>query len=63
MVVGIQLPVQSVPITTNGMSSNSVHGKVYSMQLYVINFVSDLQQVSGFSGSPASCTNKITSMI
>jgi hypothetical protein len=29
-------------------ASNLVHGKVYSIQLYVIKFVSDLQQVSGF---------------
>ena len=31
--------VQSMPITT---------GKVYSIQYYVIKFVSDLRQVSGF---------------
>jgi hypothetical protein len=30
------------------MSSNSVHGEVYSIQHYVIKFVSDLKQVSGF---------------
>ena len=29
-------------------SSNPVHGKVYSIQHYVIKFVSDLQQVGGF---------------
>ena len=51
--------MQSVPITTNGMSSNSVHGKVYSIQHYVIKFVSDLQKVRQFSpGSPVSSTNK-----
>ena len=44
----LQLPVQSAPITTTGMSSNPVHGEVYSIQHYVIKFVSDLQQVSGF---------------
>ena len=43
----LQLPVQSVPITTN-VSSNPVHGKVYSIQHYVIKFVSDLRQVGGF---------------
>ena len=32
----IQLPVQSVPITTKVVSSNSVHGEVYSIQHYVI---------------------------
>jgi hypothetical protein len=46
--LGFQLPVQSVPITTNVVSSNPVHGEVYSIQHYVIKFVSDLKQVSGF---------------
>ena len=41
----IQLSVQSVPLTTKGLSSNPVHGEVYSMQYYVITFVSDLRQV------------------
>ena len=44
----LQLPVQSVPITTKVVSSNSVHGEVYSIQHYVIKFVSDLGQVGGF---------------
>ena len=44
----LQLPVQSVPITTNIVSLNPVHGKVYSIQHYVIKFVSDLRQVVGF---------------
>jgi len=30
------------------VSSNSAYGEVYSIQHYVIKFVSDLQQVSGF---------------
>ena len=30
------------------MSSNPVHGEVYSIQHYVIQFVSDLRQVGGF---------------
>jgi hypothetical protein len=30
------------------MSSNPVHGEVYSIQHYVIKIVSDLQQVGGF---------------
>ena len=38
--------MQSVPIT-GVMNSNSAHGEVYSIQ-YVIKFVSDLRQVSGF---------------
>jgi hypothetical protein len=33
---GLQLPVQSVPITIKGASSNPVHGEVYSIQHYVI---------------------------
>jgi hypothetical protein len=46
MVVGLQLHVQAV--LSKVVSSNLVHGKVYSIQHYVIKFVSDLQQVSGF---------------
>jgi hypothetical protein len=30
------------------VSSNPVHGEVYSIQHYVLKFVSDLRQVSGF---------------
>jgi hypothetical protein len=40
--------MQSVPITTKVVSLNPTHGEVYSVQHYVIKFVSDLQQVSGF---------------
>ena len=32
----LQLPVQSVPITTKVVSSNPVHGEMYSIQYYVI---------------------------
>jgi hypothetical protein len=39
-----QLHEQSVLITTK------VDGEVYSIQHYVIKFVSDLRQVGGFSG-------------
>jgi hypothetical protein len=35
-------------ITTKVVSSNTVHGEVYSMQHYVIKVVSDLRQVGGF---------------
>jgi hypothetical protein len=35
----LQLPVQSVPITTKVVSSNPVHGKVYSILHNVIKFV------------------------
>ena len=44
----LQLPLQEVPITTKVVSSNLVHGEVYSIQHYVIKFVSDLWQVGGF---------------
>jgi hypothetical protein len=47
---------QSVPITIKVVSSNPVHGEVYSKQHYMIKFVSDLRQVGGFS--PVSSTNK-----
>ena len=36
--------MQSVPITTKVVSSNLVHGEVYSIQHNVIKFVSDLRQ-------------------
>ena len=39
-----------VVITTEVVSSNPGHGKVYSIQHYVIMFVSDLRQIDGFSG-------------
>ena len=48
MVVDLQLPMRSVSITTQVVSSNPVHGEVYLIQLYVIKFVSDLRQVCGF---------------
>jgi hypothetical protein len=48
MAVGLQLPVQSVPITTKVVSLNPVHDEVYSIQHYVITYVSDLRQVCGF---------------
>jgi hypothetical protein len=44
----LQLPVQSAPITTTVVSSNPVNDEVYSIQHYVIQFVSDLRQVGGF---------------
>ena len=55
----LQLPVQSMHIATKVVSSNPVHGEVYSIQHYVIKFDSDLGQVGGFSlGTPVSSTNK-----
>jgi hypothetical protein len=38
----IQLPVQSVTITTEVVSLNPAHDEEYSIQHYVIKFVSDL---------------------
>jgi hypothetical protein len=43
--VDLKLPEQSTPITTEAVSSNLVHGDVYSIQHYAIKFVSDLRQV------------------
>jgi hypothetical protein len=40
--------MQSVPITTKVVSLNLAHGEVYSIQHYVIKFVSDLQQICVF---------------
>jgi hypothetical protein len=37
-----------VPITTTIVSLNPVHAEVYSIQHYVMKFVSDLRQVGGF---------------
>ena len=37
-----------MPITTKVVSSNPVHGELYSVQYYVIKFVSDFWQVGGF---------------
>ena len=44
----LQLPVQSVPITTQVVSLNPIHGEVYLIQRYVIKFVNDLPQVVDF---------------
>jgi hypothetical protein len=48
LVVGFRTTYASVPITTKVMSLNPAHGEVYSIQHYVIKFVSGLSQVSGF---------------
>ena len=39
----LQLLVQSVSIIIKVVSSNPIHGEVYSIQHYVIKFVSDLR--------------------
>jgi hypothetical protein len=44
----LQLPVQSVPITTKVVSSNPARGEVYSIQHFVIKMVSDLRHVGDF---------------
>ena len=46
--LGTKLPVQSVPSTTKFVSSNPADNEVYSIQYYVIKFVSDLRHVGGF---------------
>jgi hypothetical protein len=48
MVVIFTTLAQSVPITSNVVSLNLIHGKVYPIQRYVIKFASDLRQVGGF---------------
>jgi len=44
----LQLPMQSVPITTKFVSSNTAVAEVYSIQHYVIKFVSDLRLLGSF---------------
>jgi hypothetical protein len=44
----LQLPMQSAPIPTKVVSSNPAHCQMYSIQHYVLKFVSDLRHVSGF---------------
>jgi hypothetical protein len=48
-----------VPIPTKVVSSNPVYSEVYSIQHYVLKFVSDLRQADVFPpGTPVSSTNK-----
>ena len=52
LLLDLQLPVQSVPITTIFVSSNPAHGEVYLMlNICVIKFVSDLRQVGRWFSS------------
>ena len=46
--LNLQLPLQSVPITSNVVSSNPADGEVYLIQYYVIKFVSDVWKVCDF---------------
>ena len=55
----LQLPVQSVPITTKVVSLNPTHGEVYLMQRYMIKFVNDLRQVTGSLFSPGTLISSI----
>jgi hypothetical protein len=52
MFVGFEITsvynIQSVYITTKVVSSNPAHVEVYSIQHYVIIFVTDLRKVCGF---------------
>ena len=52
----LQLSIQSVPIITNVVSSNHAHGGVYSIQHYVINFVSELAAGWWFSPGIPECS-------
>ena len=47
-----------MPFTTNFVGINAVHSEVYSIQHYVIKFISDLRQVGGFLQVLFSSTNK-----
>ena len=59
MKLDFQLQVQPVPINTNAMSSNPAHGKVYSIQLYMIHFSTTCDRTMVFSTStPVSPNNK-----
>ena len=58
MVVGFTTTCQSLPILTKVVSSNPVHGDVYSMQRYVIKFV---RSVVFFHGTPVSSINETDS--
>jgi hypothetical protein len=40
--------IQSVHITTEVVSSNPAHSEMYSIQHYVVQFVSDLWRPAGF---------------
>ena len=46
--VDLQLTIQTVTIITYVVSSNPAYGELYSLQLHVIKFVSDLLEVDGF---------------
>ena len=43
-----EVDIDGMYINSSFLSSNPVHGEVYSIQHYVIKFVSDLRKVGGF---------------
>ena len=53
--------IPSTLYATNIVGSNPAHGEMYSIQYYVIKFVSDLRQVGGFLRFPPPI--KLTSTI
>ena len=64
MVVGFitNCAISALSITTKVVSSNSAPGDVYSIQHYVVKFVSDLREVGVFFHVlPVSSTNKTDS--
>ena len=56
----LQLPIQSVPITSTVLRSKPAHGEVYSIQPNVKKFASYLWQMGRWfsPGTPVSLTNK-----
>ena len=59
----LQLPAQSVPITTNIVSLNPAHGEVYSIQHYVINFVSGFLCILLISSANKDDRHNITELL
>ena len=57
------LPMQLVSITTNFVSSNPTHGEVYSIQHFVIMFVSDLLKVWSFLWFPPPIKHHISNPV
>jgi hypothetical protein len=59
MVVGFTTTCMISVYHPKVVSSNPAHGEVYSIQYYVIKFVSDLRLIGGFyPGTPVSSTDK-----
>jgi hypothetical protein len=54
----LQLPMQSVPISTKVVSSNPTHGQVYSIQHYLISLSMTCHRSVVFSDTTVSSTNK-----